>query len=169
MALTDKLTAIADAIRSKTGGTGNLTLPQMASEISQKLSGNCKCFVYTASASVTSATALNTADAQLAAHYNDSALLIALLPISNISEVNPSVKGVLTGNRILYSDGSDTRYGLIFRSTATATTLTYIKVPVSNSASAMNVSSSGVITFTPPSGTPLAAGDYLVVYGWHEV
>lgn len=34
MALTDKLTAIADAIRGKTGKTGSLTLAQMATEIS---------------------------------------------------------------------------------------------------------------------------------------
>lgn len=34
MAITDKLTAIADAIRSKTGGTEKLTLDQMASAIS---------------------------------------------------------------------------------------------------------------------------------------
>ena len=33
MALTDKLTAIGDAIRAKTGGTAALTLPQMAAEI----------------------------------------------------------------------------------------------------------------------------------------
>lgn len=33
MALTDKLTAIADAIRAKTGGTAALTLPQMAAAI----------------------------------------------------------------------------------------------------------------------------------------
>lgn len=33
MALTDKLTAIADAVRSKTGGTEGLTLDQMATEI----------------------------------------------------------------------------------------------------------------------------------------
>ena len=33
MALTDKLTAIADAIRGKTGGTDGLTLDQMATEI----------------------------------------------------------------------------------------------------------------------------------------
>lgn len=33
MALTDKLTAIADAIRSKTGGTDKLTLDQMPTEI----------------------------------------------------------------------------------------------------------------------------------------
>lgn len=33
MALTDKLTAIADAIRGKTGKTGGLTLDQMATEI----------------------------------------------------------------------------------------------------------------------------------------
>lgn len=34
MALTDKLTAIADALRSKTGGTAQLTLEQIASGIS---------------------------------------------------------------------------------------------------------------------------------------
>ena len=33
MALTDKLTAIANSIRSKTGGSGALTLPQMAAQI----------------------------------------------------------------------------------------------------------------------------------------
>lgn len=33
MALTDKLTAIADAIREKTGGEDKLTLEQMAEEI----------------------------------------------------------------------------------------------------------------------------------------
>ena len=39
MALTDKLTAIADAIRSKTGGTDSLTLDQMAGEIDNIQSG----------------------------------------------------------------------------------------------------------------------------------
>ena len=39
MALTDKLTAIANAIRTKTGGTNSLTLDQMASEISNIQSG----------------------------------------------------------------------------------------------------------------------------------
>ena len=34
MALTNKLTAIADAIRSKTGKTDTMTLEQMATEIS---------------------------------------------------------------------------------------------------------------------------------------
>lgn len=34
MALTDKLTSIADALRAKTGGTGKLTLDQIASGIS---------------------------------------------------------------------------------------------------------------------------------------
>lgn len=34
MALTDKLSAIADAIRAKTGKAGKLTLPQMVTEIS---------------------------------------------------------------------------------------------------------------------------------------
>lgn len=39
MALTDKLTAIANAIRTKTGGTNSLTLDQMASEIDNIQSG----------------------------------------------------------------------------------------------------------------------------------
>lgn len=39
MALTDKLTAIANAIRTKTGGTDFLTLDQMASEIDNIQSG----------------------------------------------------------------------------------------------------------------------------------
>ena len=39
MALTDKLTAIANAIRTKTGGTNSLTLDQMASEINNIQSG----------------------------------------------------------------------------------------------------------------------------------
>lgn len=39
MALTDKLTAIANAIRTKTGGTDSLTLDQMASEIDNIQSG----------------------------------------------------------------------------------------------------------------------------------
>lgn len=39
MALTDKLTAIADAIRAKTGGSASLTLPQMATEISNIQTG----------------------------------------------------------------------------------------------------------------------------------
>ena len=39
MALTDKLTAIANAIRAKTGGTDSLTLDQMASEIDNIQSG----------------------------------------------------------------------------------------------------------------------------------
>lgn len=39
MALTDKLTAIANAIRAKTGKSGNLTLDQMATEISKISTG----------------------------------------------------------------------------------------------------------------------------------
>ena len=39
MALTDKLTAIGDAIRTKTGGTDLLTLDQMATEITNIQSG----------------------------------------------------------------------------------------------------------------------------------
>lgn len=40
MALTDKLTAIADAIRSKTGGTDTMTLDEMVTEISNMTVGN---------------------------------------------------------------------------------------------------------------------------------
>lgn len=59
MALTDKLTAIGDAIRGKTGGTEPLTLDQMATEIANISSGggggsidfaNLKSMSYTASA-----------------------------------------------------------------------------------------------------------------------
>jgi hypothetical protein len=39
MALTDKLTNIADAIRGKTGGTKKLTLDQMPLEIASIVSG----------------------------------------------------------------------------------------------------------------------------------
>lgn len=57
MALTDKLTAIGDAIRGKTGGTEPLTLDQMATEIANISSGgggsidfaNLKSMSYTAS------------------------------------------------------------------------------------------------------------------------
>ena len=40
MALTDKLTAIGNAIREKTGGTDLLTLDQMATEISNIQGGS---------------------------------------------------------------------------------------------------------------------------------
>ena len=40
MALTDKLTAIADAVRAKTGGTELMTLDQMAAAISEISGGN---------------------------------------------------------------------------------------------------------------------------------
>ena len=39
MALTDKLKAIADAIRSKTGSTDSMTLDKMATEISNISTG----------------------------------------------------------------------------------------------------------------------------------
>ena len=39
MALTDKLKAIADAIRSKTGNTDSMTLDQMATEVSNISTG----------------------------------------------------------------------------------------------------------------------------------
>ncbi len=45
MALTDKLTAIADAIRAKTGEDGGLTLEQMPAEISNIQGGQGKGFV----------------------------------------------------------------------------------------------------------------------------
>ena len=40
MALTDKLTAIADAIRSKTGTTEPMTLDEMVTEISNIIVGS---------------------------------------------------------------------------------------------------------------------------------
>jgi hypothetical protein len=45
MALTDKLTAIANAIRTKTGSTDSLTLDQMASEIDNIQSGATEPYI----------------------------------------------------------------------------------------------------------------------------
>lgn len=123
MALTDKLAAIADAIRAKTGGTSRLTLAQMPSEIAAIETGPANCLRATvrneAAAGAIHATnhvVLLPANAELAAARSLGTLV--LTAASDTAEVGSIVSTIAcgAGARLPYwgaeNAGNDIRQGI---------------------------------------------------------
>lgn len=84
MALTDKLTAIANAIREKTGGTDTLTLDEMATSISSiQTGGATKPYVeetYDSSGNLISANMVGCTNVRLYAFYESNYLSTVNIP-----------------------------------------------------------------------------------------
>ena len=88
MALTDKLTAIGNAIRAKTGGTAALTLPEMAAAVSAIPTGitNCVTALYhnaTAKGGGGSVT-LMSGNSFIAENYNNAKAFALVVKISGL-------------------------------------------------------------------------------------
>lgn len=170
MALTSKITAIANAVRGKTGGSAVMTLPQIASEIANKLSGNCKCFSYTLSQAQTSTFDVTGEVAELAAHVNDTTLWAAFIPLGiygNDSSVSYR-RFVLISNSLMFNSSGNEEYGICMRSAEGSTSSgAYTTKPLNDTTNViMRVSSNGVLSVVSDSTKPYPAGDYLVMYGW---
>lgn len=162
MALINKLTAIADAIRGKNGkpkGSG-MTLEGMAAEI-QRLT---KCVTFTTAQDAGAGTVLMAADDLVKAHRADPSLFIAVLPL--FSSEAAALKAAIATNREVCA-GS---YGTLLR------VKNDLSVTVGKLSSALNDNSNNLIyvdadgsVVYQSASVPLAAGSYLVVCGWGGV
>lgn len=175
MALTDKLTAIANAIRAKTGGSSTLTLPQMASAVGT-LSGNCKCFTIEVSEKQTALFAVTGEISELAAHFNTATLWAGFLPLS-LTDSEPAGEdescrrfGFASNSPLFttYKNGADeAQYGIRYASkSGSAANGAYTPNPLNGNSMVMRVSSAGVLSIYADAAKPVPPGSYLVMYGW---
>ena len=99
MALTDKLTAIADAIRSKTGGTDALTLEQMATEIlninvNSGGGSNDQCVVSVDDVWITNTTMVDGKTVYEAKPIGNSNKTVATISLSGVRSITLMIKNL---------------------------------------------------------------------------
>ena len=172
MALTDKLTDIADAIRAKTGTSAALSLTQMAQAVQSITLGsaNSRCFLKTlsADASGTQVEMNPDGDAAIAAHKSDSSFTVGVIALGITSSA--SFRCAVVGNNSLHSATSSTVYGVYLRSSSSGVSGMYMTAPVNsspdNSPGNVTVDSNGVIRVFASSSYVLKAGSYICVCGW---
>ena len=196
MALTDKLTAIGNAIRNKTGGSSQLSLTEMATAISNIQTGitpsgsinisqngtydvtnkanavvavpfNSKCFSVNISETQTGEISLNpNGDSDIAAHYTDNSFCVALFRLGEANEL--SALCIVEGNVNLRTGA--TAYGVLLRAssdgTAMATLTKAVSAASTRTGGTLTVDSSGVVSVYASNTIKLAAGNYIVVCGW---
>lgn len=170
MALTDKLTAIADAIRAKTGGSSALTLTQMAAEIAsigtEPLNAKCMIVNVAADQSARQVTWNAQGDDDIAAHRNDSSFSVGIIAMNAVSSSSTRAVFVTNSRQHQTVDG----YGVYLRSSSSGLAAASVSKQPSASqestAGTVSVDSSGVITTYASSTYPIRAGDYLVVCAW---
>ena len=170
MALTDKLTDIADAIRAKTGTSAALSLTQMAQAVQSITLGsaNSRCFLKTlaADASGTQVEMNPDGDAAIAAHKSDSSFTVGVIALGITSSA--SFRCAVVGNNSLHS--AITVYGVYLRSSSSGVSGMYMTAPVNsspdNSPGNVTVDSNGVVRVFASSAYPLKAGSYICVCGW---
>lgn len=135
MALTDKLTAIADAIRSKTGGTDSLTLDQMAGEIDNiQSSGATEPYieeVYNSYGALINVNMHGYTKIRRCAFYGCSHLALTSLP-SGITNIGKSAFNNCTGLTSITFEGTPT--SINSSSFSNCSNLTTINVPWSEGA-----------------------------------
>lgn len=169
MALTEKLTAIADAIRAQTGGSEQLTLTQMAEEITEKLSGNCKCVVVTIAKNKTSRFTAISGDSELATHYNEPTLWAAYiaLGVAQIpSGTSYRLYSIASNSPIAVRNTSEMVYAYGGRSDGTTLNATIGNSAMSGDASNIGVTSAGDLTIYANAAAPIPAGNFLIAFGW---
>ena len=158
MALTDKLTAIANAIRGKTGGAAELTLSEMASEITDKLSGNSLSLtVIVAQTSTQELTVLeaNSANAAvnslLLAHRNDSTFAITFVALDAVPDASHGFR------RFIYVSTAFSVLTVENNSEKTYSTA---------SGTSVRVGDNGQVTVYANSGGRIGAGSYRLTFSW---
>lgn len=196
MALTDKLTAIGNAIRNKTGGSSQLSLTEMATAISNIQTGitpsgsinisqngtydvtnkasavvavplNSKCFSVNISETQTGEISLNpNGDSDIAAHYTDNSFCAALFRLGEANELSSLC--IIEGNTNLRT--GTTAYGILLRASgdgvAMATLTKAVSAPSTRTGGTLTVDSSGVVSVYASNTIKLAAGNYIAVCGW---
>ena len=135
MALTDKLTTIADAIRSKTGGTDSLTLDQMAGEIDNIQSGGATEpyieEVYNSYGALINVNMHGYTKIRRCAFYDCTLLALTSLP-SDITSIGKSAFNNCTGLTSITFEGTPT--SINSSSFSNCSNLTTINVPWSEGA-----------------------------------
>ena len=135
MALTDKLTAIANAIRTKTGGTNSLTLDQMASEISNiQSSGANEPYieeVYDSNGNLIDVNMHGFTKIRTNAFYGCSRLALTSLP-SGLTSIGYRAFSSCTGLTSITFEGTPT--SISSKAFSNCTNLTTINVPWSEGA-----------------------------------
>ena len=177
MALTDKLTAIANAIRGKTGGAAELTLPQMAEEIEAKLSGKSVSFVVNVPTTVSTSGTYTIFEANdqnallnelLAAHRSDSNFTIAITPLSAVPDQTNGFRRLwIASNSQLFTDGGIACCSSVVTEKAAVLTITAAANKPTGSGS-VSVSNVGAIGVYANSSGRIGAGDYLISCSWAE-
>ena len=170
MALTDKLTAIGNAIRAKTGGSSQLTLAQMATEISNIPTGstNCKCQKVTVATDKTDRIVLTSADSDIAAHRTDNNFYVGIVPLFPYSS-GLSIRGGINTNRNLIEDTNNPIYGFLMRITGSGSnSFAFITKSATTAGGEISTTANGEIFFYATTTYVLRAGDYLVVSGWNQ-
>ena len=172
MALTDKLTAIANAIRSKTGGSGSLNLAQMATEIA----GLPNAFVTTTTLSTHQSTdvPLCTLPDNVYAHRNDNNFTVAVMNTTPTELVNyDDYNGIATNMPNLPTSGSYPIYGHINRKNSnTSVSNGTIFYPPNSTDNTSSLGGNGkiwlngkVLTYKPI-GYFLGAGTIKIIVTW---
>ena len=130
MALTDKLTAIANAIRTKTGRTDSLTLDQMASEIDNIQSGGATEpymeEVYDSNGNLIDVVMYGYTKIRNYAFYNCSRLALTSLP-SGLTNIGSNAFSYCTGLTSITFEGTPT--SISSKVFSKCTNLTTINVP----------------------------------------
>lgn len=167
MALTDKLTAIANAVRAKTGRQGTLTLPQMAAEISSLPTGSeySRCWVINLAENSAAGAVISIAQNDwLAAQYNNSTLSAALVRMGTVPNGSAYIKACTQSNAA--SGGNCIRCNL----SGNAETVANVLVPVSSTSSTkqgFSLDSTGTLSFYCKDGgynlDVLPAGKWMVI------
>lgn len=168
MALTDRLTAIGDAIRSQTDTAALIPLADMPDKI-RTLHKNTKTMTVTLASDIPGGTrgTLVTGDLELALHRNDANLFIAV----NAESVPTGVAACLqsfAGNRN-YKSGTTNIYGATVR-TGGAVGVNYTNYPVSDTTATgvgcTSITASGNLTIFSHASYPIKAGTYHITVSW---
>ena len=177
MALTDKLTAIANAVRGKTGGNTQLTLPQIAEEISKKLSGNSVSFISTMEDNVSTsgyATLLEQNEQNtvlnrlLTDHRNDANFTITVTALNQLPDITNNYRRLwISSNKKLLEDNGTACFSLLATEKNGALTFSP-SASKPTSGGSIVVYSNGRIGVYANSGGRIGAGDYLISCSWAE-
>jgi hypothetical protein len=169
MSLTNKLTAIGDAVRSKTGGTSALTLPQMAAAIREIPTGseNTRCWKLTVQSDTSAASIVSIAESDwLKSARSNSGLVISLVPTGTVTAATVRVTSAIQSNHPV--SGGNYGYAIRYNVAGNSVTLAMLNQAINTSATypqGFKIDSDGALTYSCRDGGTshsLAAGEYLV-------
>lgn len=134
-------------------------------------SHNSKCFVITLeSDGVNGINNLTPPDSDIAAHRNDSTMVVSVMRISPAVSGQKSLIASICGNNLLATDYVQEPYGVLLRSTASAVGTAHVNRPINSVAGlAGNIyvdEYGGIGIYATTAYYPLIAGTYVVTCGW---